>query len=112
MDTYGSRSLAVGGQAIKMAADRLVERARVIAAHQLECAPSDLEFVEGSFHVKGDPDKAQALGAVAWQAFVAHNLPEGVEPMLQGEATVDPADFSYPHGTHLPRWRWTPRPAR
>ncbi|MDQ5974052.1 MAG: aerobic carbon-monoxide dehydrogenase large subunit [Actinomycetota bacterium] len=101
MDTYGSRSLAVGGQAIKMAADRLVENARVIAAHQLECAPADLEFVEGTFHVKGDAEKAMPLAALAWQAFSSHNLPPGVEPMLSGEATVDPEDFSYPHGTHL-----------
>ena len=101
MDTYGSRSLAVGGQAIKKAADRLIENARVIAAHQLECAPEDLEFHEGAFNVKGDPEKSQALAAVAWQAFSAHNLPDGVEPMLQGAATVDPEDFSYPHGTHL-----------
>lgn len=101
MDTYGSRSLAVGGQAIKKAADNLVEKARVIAAHQLECSPGDLEFVDGEFRVKGDPEKAQALGAVAFEAFTAHNLPDGVEPTLQGEATVDPEDFSYPHGTHL-----------
>lgn len=101
MDTYGSRSLAVGGQAIKKAADNLVEKARVIAAHQLECSPGDLEFVESEFRVKGDPEKAQALGAVAFEAFTAHNLPDGVEPTLQGEATVDPEDFSYPHGTHL-----------
>ncbi|MCX8526889.1 MAG: xanthine dehydrogenase family protein molybdopterin-binding subunit, partial [Candidatus Nanopelagicales bacterium] len=73
MDTYGSRSLAVGGQAIKVAADRLVEKARLIAAHQLECAPSDLEFREGVFYVKGDPSKSQALGAVAFEAFTAHN---------------------------------------
>jgi carbon-monoxide dehydrogenase large subunit len=101
MDTYGSRSLAVGGQAIKKAADRLIENARVIAAHQLECAPGDLEFKDGTFSVKGDPEKSQALAAVAWQAFSAHNLPPGVEPMVSGEATVDPEDFSYPHGTHL-----------
>jgi carbon-monoxide dehydrogenase large subunit len=101
MDTYGSRSLAVGGQAIKVAADRLVEKARLIAAHQLECAPSDLEFREGVFYVKGDPSKSQALGAVAFEAFTAHNLPDGVEPTLQAESTVDPQDFSYPHGTHL-----------
>ncbi len=101
MDTYGSRSLAVGGQAIKKAADNLIEKARVIAAHQLECSPGDLEFVEGEFRVKGDPEKAQAIGAVAFEAFTAHNLPDGVEPTLQGEATVDPEDFSYPHGTHL-----------
>lgn len=101
MDTYGSRSLAVGGQAIKKAADRLVENARVVAAHQLECAPDDLEFVEGTFRVKGDPEKATPIQAVAWAAFAAHDLPEGVEPMISGAATVDPEDFSYPHGTHL-----------
>jgi carbon-monoxide dehydrogenase large subunit len=101
MDTYGSRSLAVGGQAIKKAADNLIEKARVIAAHQLECSPGDLEFADGQFSVKGDPEKAQPLAAVAFEAFTAHNLPDGVEPTLQGEATVDPEDFSYPHGTHL-----------
>ncbi len=101
MDTYGSRSLAVGGQAIKLAAERLVEKARIIAAHQLECSAADLEFIEGSFRVKGDPEKAQPLGAVAFAAFTAHDLPDGVEPTLQAEATVDPEDFSYPHGTHL-----------
>ena len=101
MDTYGSRSLAVGGQAIKKAAERIIEKARVIAAHQLECAPGDLEFSDGAFHVKGDPEKSQALGAVAFEAFTAHNLPDGVEPTLSADATVDPEDFSYPHGTHL-----------
>ena len=101
MDTYGSRSLAVGGQAIKAASERLVEKARIIAAHQLECSPADLEFVNGEFRVKGDPSKAQPLGAVAFEAFTAHNLPDGVEPTLSAEATIDPEDFSYPHGTHL-----------
>ncbi|MFM7598293.1 MAG: xanthine dehydrogenase family protein molybdopterin-binding subunit [Actinomycetota bacterium] len=101
MDTYGSRSLAVGGQAIKKAAERLVEKARIIAAHQLECSPDDLDFIQGEFRVKGDPAKAQPLAAVAFEAFTAHNLPDGVEPTLQAEATVDPNDFSFPHGTHL-----------
>ena len=101
MDTYGSRSLAVGGQAIKKAADNLIEKATVIAAHQLECSPGDLEFADGQFSVKGDPGKSQPLAAVAFEAFTAHNLPDGVEPTLQGEATVDPEDFSFPHGTHL-----------
>ncbi len=101
MDTYGSRSLAVGGQAIKKAADRVIENARPIAAHQLECAADDLEFANGAFAVKGDPEKSVTLGALAWAAFSAHNLPDGVEPMISGEATVDPEDFSYPHGTHL-----------
>ena len=101
MDTYGSRSLAVGGQAIKAASERLIEKAAVIAAHQLECSTSDLEYINGVFQVKGDPEKAQPLGAVAFEAFTAHNLPDGVEPTLSAEATIDPQDFSFPHGTHL-----------
>jgi carbon-monoxide dehydrogenase large subunit len=101
MDTYGSRSLAVGGQAILRAGQRVVEKARLIAAHQIECSPDDLEFVNGSFRVKGNPTVERSIQAVAFEAFTAHNLPDGVEPTLQAEATVDPQDFSYPHGTHL-----------
>ena len=101
MDTYGSRSLAVGGQAILRAGEKVVEKARLIAAHQLECSASDLEFDNGVFRVKGDPSKEKAIQAVAFEAFSAHDLPDGLEPTLQAEATVDPQDFSYPHGTHL-----------
>jgi carbon-monoxide dehydrogenase large subunit len=101
MDTYGSRSLAVGGQAIKVAGERLVEKAKVIAAHQLEVSVDDVEFSAGTYSVKGDPEKSTTIQAVAFEAFTAHNLPDGVEPTLSGESTVDPMDFSYPHGTHL-----------
>jgi carbon-monoxide dehydrogenase large subunit len=101
MDTYGSRSLAVGGQAIKAAGERLVQKARVIAAHQLEVSVDDVEFEHGTYSVKGDPEKSKTIQEIAFEAFRAHNLPDGVEPTLAGEATVDPVDFSYPHGTHL-----------
>ena len=101
MDTYGSRSLAVGGQAIKAAGERVVEKARLMAAHQLEVSPDDIEFSRGTFSVKGDPEKSTTIQAVAWAAFTAHNIPDDMEPMLAGESTVDPQDFSYPHGTHL-----------
>ena len=67
----------------------------------LEAAPEDLEFVDGSFRVKGDPDSAKTIQAVAWEAFTAHDLPDGTDPNLFGAATVDPEVFSYPHGTHL-----------
>ena len=53
MDTYGSRSLAVGGVAVAMAADKVIAKARAIAAHQLECAEDDLEFVGGELRVQG-----------------------------------------------------------
>jgi carbon-monoxide dehydrogenase large subunit len=101
MDTYGSRSLAVGGQAILRAGEKVVEKAKLIAAHQMEASPDDLEFVDGAFRVKGDPEKSTTIQAIAFEAFTAHNLPDGMEPTLSGESTVDPADFSFPHGTHL-----------
>ena len=101
MDTYGSRSLAVGGVAILHAAEAVVAKAKLIAAHLLEVSPEDLEFIDGAFRVKGDPDSAKTIQAVAWEAFTAHDLPDGIDPTLSGESTVDPADFSYPHGTHL-----------
>ncbi len=101
MDTYGSRSLAVGGRAILAAADSVVAKARLIAAHMLEVSADDLEFVDGSFKVKGDPEQAKTIQAVAWEAFTAHNLPDGIEPTLFGASTIDPEAFSFPHGTHL-----------
>ncbi len=100
-DTYGSRSLAVGGVAIVKAADAVIAKGKIIAGHQLEVSPDDLEFVDGAFRVKGDPDRSATIQAVAWEAFTAHDLPDGLEPNLFGESTVDPQVFSYPHGTHL-----------
>ena len=55
LDTYGSRSLAVGGTAVHMATEQVLDKARDIAAHQLEASADDLEFEEGSFHVRGSP---------------------------------------------------------
>ncbi len=100
LDTYGSRSLAVGGQALVMAADKVVEKAKPIAAHMLEASAADLEFKEGRFGVKGT-DKGVSIGEVALATFAAHDLPEGVEPSLDADATYDPVNFSFPHGTHL-----------
>lgn len=100
LDTYGSRSLPVGGIAVAMAADKVIEKAKVIAAHQLEASVEDLEFANGQYTVRGT-DKGMALTAVAFASFDAHNLPDGVEPGIDCEATYDPVDFSFPHGTHL-----------
>jgi carbon-monoxide dehydrogenase large subunit len=100
MDTYGSRSLTVGGQALVMAADKVIEKARPIAAHMLEASIDDLEFTSGNFSVKGT-DKGIGIGDIALAVFAAHNLPDGIEPSLDSDATFDPVNFSYPHGTHL-----------
>ena len=101
LDTYGSRSLAVGGAAIVKAADKVVEKARKIAAHMLEASEDDLEFENGSFSVKGSPGSSVAMGEIAFATFLGHNLPDGIEPSLDADATYDPVNFSFPHGTHL-----------
>jgi aerobic carbon-monoxide dehydrogenase large subunit len=100
LDTYGSRSLAVGGVALCYAAEKVVDKARQIVAHQLEVAADDLEFADGKFTVKGSPDKEMTLAAAAWAAFAAHDLPDGMEPGLEGTAVYDPPNFSWPGGAH------------
>jgi len=101
LDTYGSRSLPVGGVAIAMACDKVIDKARKIAAHQLEANEDDLEFAGGTFSVKGSPDRALPLAAIAFEAFTAHNLPDGLEPNLEAQVTYDPPNFSWPFGTHI-----------
>ncbi len=101
MDTYGSRSLAVGGMALVSACDKVIEKAKVIAAGMLEASADDLEWSPGRFAVRGDPDKGVTIGEIAFTAFAAHNLPDGVEPSIDADATYDPDNFSFPHGTHL-----------
>ncbi len=101
LDTYGSRSLAVGGIAVAMACDKILDKARRIAAHQLEAAHDDLEFAAGAFNVAGTPERSMPLAAVAFEAFTAHNLPDDVEPNLEASVTYDPPNFSWPFGTHI-----------
>ncbi|RRO17332.1 xanthine dehydrogenase family protein molybdopterin-binding subunit [Saccharopolyspora rhizosphaerae] len=100
MDTYGSRSLAVGGMAVVAAADKVVDKARPVAAHMLECSEEDLEFASGRFSVRGT-DRGVGITEVSLAVFAAHDLPDGVEPNLDSDATFDPENFSFPHGTHL-----------
>jgi carbon-monoxide dehydrogenase large subunit len=101
LDTYGSRSLPVGGVAIGMACDKVIDKARKIAAHQMEANEDDLEFAGGMFTVKGSPDKEMPLAAIAFEAFTAHNLPDDLEPNLEVQVTYDPPNFSWPFGTHM-----------
>jgi carbon-monoxide dehydrogenase large subunit len=101
LDTYGSRSLPVGGVAIAIACDKVIDKAKKIAAHQLEASEDDLEFAGGAFTVKGSPDRTMPLAAIAFEAFTAHNLPDGLEPNLEAQVTYDPPNFSWPFGTHI-----------
>jgi carbon-monoxide dehydrogenase large subunit len=100
LDTYGSRSLVVGAEAVVRAVDKVIEKAKPVAAHLLEASADDIEFEDGRFRVTGT-DKGVAMGEVVLASFTAHDLPEGVEAGLDSDATFDPPNFSYPHGTHL-----------
>jgi aerobic carbon-monoxide dehydrogenase large subunit len=101
LDTYGSRSLPVGGVAIAMATDQIIAKAKAIAAHQLEAAEDDLDLQAGELSVRGTPSKAMPLQAVAFEAFTGHNLPDGLEPNLSATVTYDPPNFVFPFGTHV-----------
>jgi carbon-monoxide dehydrogenase large subunit len=101
LDTYGSRSLVLGGVAVHNACRAVVDKGRQVAAHLLECDPDDLEFTAGSYQVKGTPGAAKTIQEVAFAAFQAHSLPDSVDAILTAEALVDSDTFSFPHGTHL-----------
>jgi aerobic carbon-monoxide dehydrogenase large subunit len=99
-DTYGSRTLAVGGEAVVRAANKVVDKAKRIVAHKLEAAPEDIEVRDGKFSVKGSPDKGMSLAEVAGEAYIPVDLPEGLEPGLDETAFYDPENFTWPFGAH------------
>ena len=100
MGTYGSRSLAVGGEAMVNACKKIVDKGKKIAAHLMEAAEADIEFKDGQFTVAGT-DKSVGIGQVAFTAYVPHNYPQGVEPGLEESAFFDPPNFTYPSGTYV-----------
>jgi carbon-monoxide dehydrogenase large subunit len=101
MGTYGSRSACVGGSAIVKCLDKVKEKGRKIAAHLLEAAEQDLVFEGGAWSVKGAPDKKKAWGEVALMAYLAHNIPQGMEPGLEATSFYDPVNFTFPFGAHV-----------
>ena len=101
MGTYGSRSLAVGGSAIVKAMDKIVAKAKRIAAHLMEADVADIEFDRGTFRVAGT-DKIKTLSEISMVAYVPHNYPiEELEPGLEETAFYDPKNFTYPGGCHI-----------
>jgi carbon-monoxide dehydrogenase large subunit len=101
MDTYGSRSLTVGGIALAGACDKVITKAKRVAAHMMEASENDIEFTAGRLHVRGDPAQGRSIQEIALATFAAHDLPDGMEPSLDSDHTYDPDNFSFPHGTHL-----------
>ena len=100
MGTYGSRSGSVGGTALLMSLQKIKEKGKKIAAHLLEASPSDIEYTNGQFQVKGFPGKAVPFGQVALTAYVPHNYPAGLEPGLEETSFYDPSNFCFPFGAH------------
>ena len=99
--TYGSRSLAVGGEAIVRCTNKIEEKARKLAAHLLEVGESDIEFADGRASVKGFPDQAKSIQELALAASVAYNLPDGMEPYLDETTYFNPPNATFPFGTHI-----------
>ncbi|MEX0312346.1 MAG: xanthine dehydrogenase family protein molybdopterin-binding subunit [Tateyamaria sp.] len=100
MGTYGSRSIAVGGAALVRATEKIINKAKKIAAHLLEASDADIELKDGTFSVAGT-DKSIAWGDVCLTAYVPHNYPlEDLEPGLEETAFYDPANFTYPSGAY------------
>ena len=100
MGTYGSRSLAVCGSAVFRATEKIILKARAIAAYMLEDAPENIDFTDGVFSVKGT-NKSVGFGDVALKAYIPHDYPiENLEPGLEETAFYDPANFTYPSGAY------------
>ena len=100
MGTYGSRSLAVGGVAIRNSCEKIKEKGAKIAAHLLEASERDLEYADANWTVKGT-DKSIGFADVSLTAYVPHNYPEGLEPGLEFTSFYDPANFTFPYGAHI-----------
>jgi len=98
-NTYGSRSLATGGEAVAKATDKIVAKVKAIVAAELEAAPEDIDVIDGQFSVRGSPDKGLGLADVAGIAYIGA-VPEGMEPGLEETTFYDPENFVFPFGAH------------
>jgi carbon-monoxide dehydrogenase large subunit len=98
--TGGSRSATLGGSAVMMATDKVIEKARKIAAHQLEAADEDIVFNEGTFSVTGT-DRTINFGDIAKSAADPGKIPEDMEPGLNEDATYTATIMNYPNGCHV-----------
>ena len=99
-DTYGSRATVVGGTALVMCTDKIIAKAKILAAHLLGVTADRVAFEDGRFSAPG-VDKQLSLGELAGEAFVAKNLPPGFEPGLEASSFYEPANFTFPFGTHI-----------
>jgi len=101
LGTYGSRSTPVSGAAAAVVAQRVRDKARIVAAAALECSPDDLEWEHGRWFVKGDPSQGKTIQEIALLAHSSLELPEGVEGHLDASAVYNPPNLTYPFGAYI-----------
>ena len=99
LGTYASRSTPVAGAAAAVAARKIREKAKLIAAHLLEVSPDDLEWKDHKFQVKGVPAKAKTMQDIAFAAYTNH--PQGMEAGLEATAYYDPPNLTFPFGSYI-----------
>ncbi|WP_121062652.1 xanthine dehydrogenase family protein molybdopterin-binding subunit [Chachezhania antarctica] len=100
MGTYGSRSLAVCGSAVVRATEKVIDKAKKIAAFMMESPDGEVEFDDGVFSLKGT-NKNVPWGDVVLKAYIPHDFPiEMIEPGLEETAFYDPVNFTYPSGAY------------
>ena len=99
LGTYASRSTPTAGAATAVAARKIREKARKIAAHLLEANEEDLEWENGRFFVKGSPDKAKTIAEIAFAAYTNH--PQGMEAGLEAIDYYDPPNLTFPFGSYI-----------
>jgi carbon-monoxide dehydrogenase large subunit len=100
-DTYGSRATALGGTAIILSIDKIVEKAKALAGHLLGTSRKNVVFKDGKLFARGKPKKSLGWPELAQQAYVAKNLPAGLEPGLEASSFFEPKNCTYPFGTHI-----------
>ena len=98
LGTYGSRSLAVGGSALVRASEKIIAKAKRIAAHQMQTDAENLAFEDGAF-ISGN--QRMTLQEAAFASYVPADYPPDLEPGLSEKAFYDPQNFTYPAGTHI-----------
>ena len=100
-DTYGSRATALGGTAIAMSIDKIIEKAKTLAAALLDSSAKEIQFKDGRFFVPGQEENALDWGKLASEAYIAKNLPPGFEPGLEASSFFEPPNCTFPFGTHI-----------
>lgn len=99
--TMGSRGVPTAGSGVKVASQRVLGKAKRIAAHLLEAAEEDLEVESNAFRVRGSPGKTVSWGDVAWASFQPLRLPpELLAGSLEERLFQESPNFSYPSGVY------------